>query len=72
MGSSMCSHLIKAGYPMTVFNRTLEKCYPLAQMGATVAGTPREVAEQSDIIFSIVGFPKDVRSTILDAPDGVC
>jgi len=55
---------------MTVFNRTLSKCDPLAQLGATVASSPREVAQQSDIIFSIVGFPKDVRSTILDEPDG--
>lgn len=67
----MCKHLINAGYPMTVFNRTLSKCEPLAQLGANVASSPREVAQQSDIIFSIVGFPKDVRSTILDEPDGI-
>ena len=62
MGRSMCGHLIKAGYKVTVFNRTLSKAQPLIDMGARLAQSPLAVASQSDVVFSIVGFPSDVRS----------
>ncbi|TWT93358.1 NAD(P)-dependent oxidoreductase [Stieleria varia] len=65
MGRSMCGHLINAGYQATVYNRTASKTEPLAALGATVANSPREVAEQSDVVFTIVGFPGDVREVIL-------
>ena len=65
MGASMCGHLIKAGYSAAVFSRTREKAEPLLADGATWAETPRQVAEQSDVIFSIVGFPTDVREVLL-------
>ncbi len=65
MGVSMCGHLIEAGYKATVYNRSAEKTRPLADRGATVAGSPREVAESSDVIFSIVGYPADVREVTL-------
>lgn len=65
MGHSMCSHLIAAGYQATVFNRTPEKTKGLVEQGATAANSPRAVAEQSDVVFTIVGFPKDVRQVIL-------
>eukprot|EP01084_Bolivina_argentea_P147102 257416_1 len=71
MGQHMCSHLINAGYSMTVFNRTLSKCEPLKKLGASIATSPRQVAENSDIIFSIVGYPQDVKTTILDETNGV-
>lgn len=70
MGRSMCGHLIRAGYTATVFNRTPEKATDLVGAGAKLVGSPREVAEQSDIVFSIVGFPDDVRKVIL-GEDGV-
>jgi 3-hydroxyisobutyrate dehydrogenase len=70
MGSSMCGHLIGAGYRATVFNRSPSKTDALVAKGATLADSPREVAEQSDVVFSIVGFPSDVRSVIL-GDDGV-
>ena len=60
-----------AGYQMTVFNRTLSKCESLQNKGASIASSPRQVAEASDIIFTIVGYPKDVRSTILDEGSGI-
>ncbi|KAK4594802.1 hypothetical protein RGQ29_018499 [Quercus rubra] len=60
MGQSMCSHLIKAGYTLTVFNRTLSKAQPLLDMGAHLAQTPHHLASQSDVVFSIVGYPSDV------------
>lgn len=65
MGRSMCGHLMNAGYRATVFNRTPEKAEDLIAKGATVAQSPREVAESSDVVFTIVGFPEDVESVIL-------
>lgn len=65
MGRSMCAHLIKAGYSMAVYNRTEAKTQPLADLGAVVCHSPAEVAKQSDVVFSMVGFPTDVRETIL-------
>ncbi|KAJ4458553.1 putative 2-hydroxy-3-oxopropionate reductase [Paratrimastix pyriformis] len=61
MGRSMCGHCLRAGYEVTIFNRTPAKMAPLISMGARAASSPKEVAEHSDIIFSIVGFPRDVR-----------
>lgn len=69
MGSSMCAHLIHAGYPATVYSRTRQKAEALVSRGATWAATPRAVAENSDVVFSIVGFPADVREVIL-GPEG--
>lgn len=65
MGSSMCGHLIDAGFQATVYSRTKDKARPLLEKGANWADTPREVAEQSDVVFSIVGFPTDVREVML-------
>ncbi len=69
MGSSMCGHLIAAGYEATVYNRTESKLAPLLQLGAKAATSPRSVAESSDVVFSIVGYPADVRAITL-GPDG--
>jgi len=65
MGKSMCGHLLSAGYSVTVFNRTKEKASDLFTAGAKWAESPRQVAEQSDVIFSIVGYPHDVQSVLL-------
>src|ERR1700712_3892480 len=65
MGTSMCGHLIAAGYSATVFNRSPQKMAGLVERGAVGAGSPREVAEASDVIFTIVGYPHDVRSVTL-------
>jgi 3-hydroxyisobutyrate dehydrogenase len=70
MGRSMCGHLIDAGYPATVFNRSPEKTRDLIAKGAELAESPRQVAERSDVVFTIVGFPADVESVILGS-DGV-
>jgi 3-hydroxyisobutyrate dehydrogenase len=69
MGTSMCSHLIRRGFAMTVYNRTREKAQPLIALGARWADAPKQVAEASDVVFSIVGFPADVRAVML-GPDG--
>jgi 3-hydroxyisobutyrate dehydrogenase len=65
MGSSMCGHLMAAGYRATVFNRTAAKAQPLVEKGAALAASPRAVAEASDVVFTIVGFPRDVREVTL-------
>lgn len=70
MGLSMCGHLMSAGHPATVFNRTRAKAQPLLDRGAAWAESPRAVAEASDIVFTIVGYPDDVRRVYLE-PDGV-
>ena len=65
MGTSMCGHLISKGFSATVYNRTKAKAEPLLSKGAQWADNPRAVAERSDIVFSIVGFPSDVRAVML-------
>jgi 3-hydroxyisobutyrate dehydrogenase len=67
MGSSMCGHLIAAGFKATIFNRTAEKTKALVEKGAKLADSPREVAAASDVVFTIVGFPHDVREVTLGA-----
>ena len=61
MGSSMCSHLIKKGYKTVVYNRTRRKAKSLMEQDAEWAKTPKDVAANADVIFTIVGFPNDVR-----------
>ena len=65
MGRSMCSHLLKAGYKTSVFNRTPSKLNDLLSLGASACSSPREVALQSDVVFSMVGYPSDVEEVIL-------
>jgi 3-hydroxyisobutyrate dehydrogenase len=65
MGRSMCSHLLRAGYKVAVFNRSHEKLQSLVDLGATPCSSPSEVASKSDIVVSIVGYPKDVEEIYL-------
>ena len=65
MGSSMCGHLIDAGFSATVYTRSKEKAAALLEKGADWADSPKAVAENSDVIFAIVGFPSDVRAVFL-------
>ena len=70
MGRWMCQHLMTKGYTATVYNRTKERAQPLLDAGAAWAETPQDVARRSDVVFAIVGFPKDVREVFL-GPKGV-
>jgi len=65
MGASMCGHLIDAGFAATVYNRSKDKARKLLNKGAQWAESPKAVAEASEVIFTIVGYPADVRSVIL-------
>lgn len=70
MGSSMCGHLIAKGFEATVYNRTKSKTDALVAKGAKYADSPKAVADASDVVFTIVGFPTDVREVTL-GEDGV-
>lgn len=67
MGRWMCQHLMSKGYSATVYNRSRDKTTPLVEAGAVVVDSPKAVAEKSDVVFAIVGFPKDVREVFLGA-----
>ncbi len=61
MGRSMCGHLLAAGHEIAVYTRTREKAQPLLDAGASWAASPREAAARAEIVFTMVGFPADVR-----------
>lgn len=61
MGAPMCGHVLTKGYPVVVTTRTKSKAQTLIDRGATWTDTPRGVGEQSDIVFTIVSLPSDVR-----------
>lgn len=65
MGSSMCGHLIDKGFEATIYTRSKDKAQGLIDKGATWVDSPKAVAEASDVIFAIVGFPQDVREVFL-------
>lgn len=69
MGRSMCGHLLRAGFAISVYSRTRAKAEPLIEQGAVWCDSPREVAAVADVVFTMVGFPDDVRQVIL-GPDG--
>ena len=71
MGRWMCQHAMTKGYKATIYNRSKDKpdVKALLEQGATWADTPKAVAQASDVVFAIVGFPKDVRDVFL-GPQG--
>jgi 3-hydroxyisobutyrate dehydrogenase len=70
MGAPMARNALKAGFTVTVTNRTLTRAEPLAKDGATVVKTPREVAERSDIVVTMVPNTPHVEAAVF-GPDGV-
>ncbi|MGX4685622.1 NAD(P)-dependent oxidoreductase [Vagococcus sp. JNUCC 83] len=61
MGASIVNHLLKAGYSVNVYNRTKSKTDDLVKEGAVWCETPKDVTKNSDIVFTMVGYPKDVE-----------
>ncbi|CAJ1229053.1 NAD(P)-dependent oxidoreductase [Lactiplantibacillus xiangfangensis] len=61
MGAAMVQNLMAAGHQLVVYNRTKRKTDNLVAQGAVWAASPAEVAQQSDVVFTMVGFPKDVE-----------
>jgi 3-hydroxyisobutyrate dehydrogenase-like beta-hydroxyacid dehydrogenase len=70
MGQRMAPHFLTKGHALTVWNRTAEKCEPLRALGASVAASPRELAEASDVVFSCIADPAAVERLVF-AEDGL-
>lgn len=70
MGSSIVRRLLAAGHDVTVWNRTREKAGPLLEAGARWASSPREAAERSDVVFTMVTNTAAVRA-VTEGPDGI-
>lgn len=65
MGKSMAMHLLKAGYPLHVFNRSPEKSAQLIEQGAIWQASPKKLAAHCDVVITIIGYPKDVEEVYL-------
>ncbi|WP_409294555.1 NAD(P)-dependent oxidoreductase [Peribacillus sp. SCS-26] len=65
MGESMAGHLLESGLPVSVYTRTKSKAERLLAAGAAWADSPRRIAETSNVIISIVGYPHDVEEIYL-------
>ncbi|WP_022662298.1 NAD(P)-dependent oxidoreductase [Paucidesulfovibrio longus] len=70
MGSAMAANLVRAGFGVTVWNRTPEKCAPLVALGAKQAATPRDAAAHSEITFAMLADPAAARQVCF-GPYGV-
>jgi 3-hydroxyisobutyrate dehydrogenase len=69
MGSSMAANIAKAGFPVTVWNRTPGRAGVPVEQGATEARTPAEAAREADVIVVCVSDTPDVEA-VLFGPDG--
>lgn len=70
MGAPMAGHLLKAGYELNVFTRTPSKAQGLIEQGAHWCNSPKECAQDCDVVISIVGYPQDVEQTWADPQTG--
>ncbi len=70
MGAPMATHVAKAGFPLTVWNRTPAKTEPLKAAGAAVGKNPAQVASEVEVIITMISQPKDVEAVVL-GPSGV-
>ncbi len=70
MGRPMAGHILEAGFPLTVFNRTLSKTAELAALGAAVAASPAEAGAASEIVITMVSDSPDVEQVVA-GPRGV-
>jgi 3-hydroxyisobutyrate dehydrogenase len=65
MGQSMCRHIMNKGFSVTVYNRSRDKAESLIKEGARWASSPYEAAKASDVVFTMLGFPKDVEEVYM-------
>ena len=70
MGSAMAANLAKAGFKVTVWNRSADRCTQLAGLGCAVADSPREAAKCSDVVIAMMADPAAVQS-VRDGADGI-
>ena len=69
MGSSIVKHLLNAGHEVTIYTRTKSKADALISLGATWAETPAQASKDQHIIFTMVGYPKDVEEQEESQPE---
>ena len=69
MGAPIAGHILDAGYPVTVNNRTKSKAAALIERGAVWADTPADAVANADVVFTMVGYPSEVEELYL-AGDG--
>lgn len=65
MGKSMCKHLLRSGYSLSVFNRTKSKTDDLLASGAVFL-TPVEIAQKCDTVFLMLGYPQDIEDVLFN------
>lgn len=71
MGHAIAANLLADGYDLHVYNRTASKADDLVANGAHLAATPKAVAEVSDLIITMVGYPTDVKAVYFDKSTGI-
>jgi 2-hydroxy-3-oxopropionate reductase len=70
MGTPMSKNLLKAGFELTVWNRTPSKMKEIVELGAVAAGSPKEVAQKSEVTITMLAGPSDVEQVVL-GKDGI-
>jgi 3-hydroxyisobutyrate dehydrogenase len=70
MGKSMAGHLLAAGYPVQIYTRTKARAEDLLAKGAIWRDSPAELAADSSLVITMVGYPEDVE-TIYLGPEGL-
>ncbi len=70
MGQSMAGHLLAAGYPLNLYNRSADKMAALVAKGARACASPAEAAKDAQVVVTMVGFPSDVEEVWL-GPQGI-
>ncbi|XP_075487150.1 putative 3-hydroxyisobutyrate dehydrogenase-like 2, mitochondrial [Primulina tabacum] len=66
MGAAMASRLLSAGYSLSIYARSPSKAAALLSLGAHLATSPADLAASTDVIFTMIGHPSDVRHLVLD------
>jgi 3-hydroxyisobutyrate dehydrogenase-like beta-hydroxyacid dehydrogenase len=69
MGSGMAANLLKAGYDLTVWNRSARKCEPFARKGARVAGTPADAVRDVDLVRYSLSNDQAVEEVVFGAKE---
>ena len=70
MGTAMARNVVEAGFPLTVWNRSRERCDALTSLGATMVDTPKELAERSNVVITMVADADALRA-IAEGEDGL-
>jgi len=65
MGAPMSKNLLKAGFALTVWNRTASKMEELVALGAKAGKNPAEVASESEVVITMLAGPSDVEQVVL-------